>query len=672
MFRVLIISLLLIPLIFCYGEDKLKSGIDKANFDLTVKPQDDFYQYVNGTWLKNTEIPADRSRFGVFGYLRDEAEKNLRTIIEESANAENKVEGSEEQKVGDFYRSFMDSSLIEELGIKAIEKEIAAINGIKSKDELADLMAHFIKIGVQRPFSYWVNQDLKESTKYISYLNQSGLSLPDRDYYFKKDEKFVEIRNKFEKYIEDLFNLAGVKESAKKAKRILEMESEIAKEHWTRVENRDRNKTYNKYEILNLAKENSNFNWVRYFKAAGLGEETEIIVRQPSYVKAFNKLFQEVSVEDWKSYFLLKLIDTSAPYMSKNFVDLEFDFYSKTLRGVEQIRPRWKRAVRITNGSLGEVVSQVYVKKHFKPEAKKRMVQLVENLRKSYKRRIEQLDWMDEETKKEALDKLAKFRPKIGYPDKWKDYSKLMVKKDDLIGNVSLSNQVEYNRMISKLGKPIDRDEWFMTAQTVNAYYNPPMNEVVFPAAILQPPFFNMEADDAVNYGAIGAAIGHEMTHGFDDQGRKSDGEGNLRDWWTEEDNTKFIERAQVMVNQYNKFSPIDTMHVNGQLTLGENIGDLGGLTIAYYAYLMSLGNKEAPVIDGFTGEQRVFLGWAQVWANKYKDEARRQQLLTDPHSPGEYRCNGVVSNLPEFYKAFDVKEGDPMYRSENIRVKIW
>lgn len=672
MFRVLVVLILLIPLIYGCSEKQLKSGIDQANFDKSVRPQDDFFQYVNGTWLKNAEIPADRSSWGAFYVLREEAQKNLRKIIEESANAENKVEGSEEQKVGDFYLSYMDSALIEELGINPIGKEIAAIKAIKTKDELVDLMAHFVRIGVQRPFTYWINQDRKESTKYIGYLHQSGLSLPDRDYYFNKNEKFVEIRNKFVKYVEDLFVLANINKAAKKAKRIMEMETAIAKAHWTRVENRDRNKTYNKYEIVKLDKENPNFNWIRYFEGAGLGSEKEIIVRQPNYFKEFDKLFKKFSVDDWKSYFTLKLVDISAPYLSKNFVDLEFDFYSKTLRGVEKIRPRWKRAVSATNNSLGEIVGKVYVKKHFKPEAKARMVELVENLRKSYKKRIEQVDWMSEETKKEALDKLAKFRPKIGYPDKWKDYSKLVVKKDDLVGNVFLSNQVEYEREINKLGKPIDRDEWFMSPQTVNAYYNPTMNEVVFPAAILQPPFFNMDADDAVNYGAIGAVIGHEMTHGFDDQGRKSDGDGNLREWWTEEDNERFTKRAQVMIDQYNQYNPIDSMHVNGELTLGENIADLGGLTIAYYAYKMSLDGKVASVIDGFSGEQRFFLGNAQVWQSIYRDEALRQRLVTDPHSPAMYRCNGVVSNMPEFYAAFDVKEDDPMYRAEDIRVKIW
>lgn len=671
MLRNLVVLFLSILLIISCGQKQMKSGIDTANFDTSVKPQEDFYRYVNGTWLKTFEIPADKSNYGAFTKLYDEAQVNLRKIIEESA-ASNAADGTEEQKVGDFYKSFMDSTLIEKLGIKPIEGEIAKINAIKSKDELADLMAYYIQIGIQKPFTYWINQDLKESSKYIGYLNQSGLSLPDRDYYFKKDQKFVEIRSKFVKFIEDLFNEAGIENAAAKAKRIMEIETDIARTHWTRVENRDRDKTYNKFEISKLDKENPSFNWTRYFEKAGLGDEKDIIVRQPSYIKDFDKLFKKVSLEDWKSYFTLKLIDTASPYLSKNFVDLEFDFYRKTLRGIEKNRPRWKRAVSATERSLGEVVGQVYVKKYFKPEAKARMVELVENLRIAYKARIEQLEWMGPETKKEALVKLSKFKAKIGYPDKWKDYSNLVVKADDLVGNVYRSNQVEYAREINKLGKPIDRDEWFMTPQTVNAYYNPPMNEVVFPAAILQPPFFNMEADDAVNYGAIGAVIGHEMTHGFDDQGRKSDGDGNLRDWWTEEDNKRFMERAHVMIDQYDGYVPVDTLHINGKLTLGENIADLGGLTISYYAYKMSLNGKEAPVIDGLTGEQRFFIGNGQIWARLFRDEALRQRVLTDPHSPSEYRSNGIVSNMPEFYAAFDVKKGDKMYRSDDIRVKIW
>jgi len=671
MLRFLIVLTISILMIVSCGQKQMKSGIDKANFDTSVKPQEDFYRYVNGAWLNTFEIPADKSNYGAFTKIYDEAQINLRTIIEESAAA-NAAEGTEEQKVGDFYASYMDSVLTEKLGIEPLKEEMQRIESVESKEDLQKLMSHFQTIGISVPFFYFINQDQKQSDKYIGYLYQSGINLPDRDYYFKEDDKFKEIRQKYLKYIEDLFVLAGIENAVQKANSIMELETKIAKAHWTNVENRDRDKTYNKYETTDLEKETSNFKWQQYLTDAMVKENNEIVVYQPSYFKALGKLFNKETVDTWKTYFSYYLLSDLAPRLNKDFVDLNFEFFSKTLRGIEKNRPRWKRAVSATEGSLGEVVGQVYVKKHFKPEAKARMVELVENLRKSYKERIKQLEWMSPETKKEALVKLSKFKAKIGYPDKWKDYSKLVVKKDDLIGNTFRSNRVDYEREIAKLGKPIDRDEWFMTPQTVNAYYNPPMNEVVFPAAILQPPFFNMEADDAVNYGAIGAVIGHEMTHGFDDQGRKSDGEGNLRDWWTEEDANRFTERAQVMIDQYDGYIPVDTLHVNGKLTLGENIADLGGMTISYNAYKMSLNGKESPVMDGFTGEQRFFMGNAQIWARLFRDEALRQRVLTDPHSPSEYRCNGIVSNMPEFYAAFDVKEGDPMYRSEDIRVNIW
>jgi predicted metalloendopeptidase len=671
MLRLFIVLLVSIILVFSCGQKQLKSGIDKSNFDTSVKPQDDFFQYANGTWFKNTEIPADRSRYGSFAILRDEAEKNLRTIIEESAKM-SVEEDTDEQKVGDFYKSYMDSALIEKLGLKPLADELNRIEQVKTKNDLRKLFAHFELVGIQKPFGIYIDLDLKKSDSYITYLTQSGLGLPDRDYYFKEGEKFKDIREKYLVYIENILTLADVADADAKAKLIVEIEKKIAKSHWSRVENRDREKTYNKFEMKNLDELTPNFSWSKYYAESGISNKFDVIVKQPSFFKAFNNLLKNISIEDWKTYITWKLLNGSASLLSKNFVDLRFEFYGKTIRGMEKNRARWKRAVRATNGSLAEVVGKVYVKKYFKPEAKQRMVALVENLQKSFEKRLKQLDWMSVETKNEALNKLSKFGTKIGYPDKWKDYSKLVIKKDDLIGNFARSNQVAHEREVAKLGKPVDRDEWVMTPQTVNAGYYPPMNEVIFPAGILQPPFFNMEADDAVNYGAIGAAIGHEMTHGFDDQGRKLDGDGNLRDWWTEEDNKKFMKRAQVIIDQYDQYNPVDTMHVNGELTLGENIADLGGLTIAYYAYKMSLNGKESPIIDGFTGEQRFFFGFAQVWRSKLRDEEFRRRILTDPHSPGQYRCNGVASNMPEFYAAFDVKEGDPMYRPEEIRVKIW
>jgi endothelin-converting enzyme len=671
MFHTLIITLLAV--LFLTGCSKApESGLDLSNIDKSVKPQDDLYVYMNGKWLENTEIPADKSNYGTFTELYDQSQIDLKAIIEESAYSKNKEDGSDEQKVGDFYLSFMDSNLVEKLGLDPLKEDLAMIDAVKSKKDLAKLLGYFEKIGVQKQFGLYVNQDLKQSDQYIVYLTQSGLGLPDRDYYFNKDQKFEDIRKKYISFITEMFNLAGIEDGQKRAERIMKIEVELAEGHWTRVENRDMTKTYNKHTLKELQKRVSNFDFTVFFEESNLSMINDLVVEQPSYLTQFNKVYKKVSVKEWKDYFTFRLLSAFASRLNEDFVDVNFNFYGTTLSGIEQNRPRWKRAVSGINGVLGEVVGKVYVKKHFKPEAKTRMVQLVKNLQKSYAKRIEQLDWMSSDTKKEALKKLNNFVAKIGYPDKWKDYSKLVIKVDDLIGNYKRSSMVEHQRSIDKLGGPIDRGEWHMTPHTVNAYYNPTMNEVVFPAAILQPPFFNMAADDAVNYGAIGAVIGHELTHGFDDQGRKTDGEGNLRDWWTEEDGSKFTERANVMVAQFNQFNPVDTMHVNGQLTLGENIADLGGLTISYYAYKMSLGGKEAPVIDGMTGDQRFFLGWAQVWRRKYRDEELRRRILTDPHSPSRYRVIGIMPNMPEFYAAFDLKEGDGSFIPENERVKIW
>jgi len=654
------------------SQQHLKSGIDKSNFDTSVKPQQDFFTYVNGNWIKKTKIPADRASYGSFTQLFEESQKNLRKIIEEAAQTPNKKEGSDLQKIGDFYTSFMDTVQIEEKGLKPLQAELARVNAIKSRKDLVKELAHLHRIGVQTPFGYFVNQDAKNSTQYISYLSQSGLGLPDRDFYLKDNPKFRQIRAKYREYVGKLLSLAGHKMSEKEAQKLFRIEKTIAENHWTRVQNRDRDKTYNKYSIAKLKKLLPNLDWDLYAQEAGITRAKEVIVRQPDYFKALNKMLRSYPLNDWKLYLTVKLLNDAAPYLSSDFVNVNFDFYGRTLRGTPQNRPRWKRAVNATNGVLGQVLGRIYVKKYFKPEAKQRMVELVNNLKLAFKDRIEHLQWMGPETKKAALEKLSKFHTKIGYPDKWKDYSKLAIKKDDLLGNLQRASEFEYQRMIDKLGKPIDRTEWFMNPQTVNAYYNPSMNEIVFPAAILQPPFFDMSADDAVNYGGIGAVIGHEISHGFDDQGRKSDGDGNLRDWWTAKDKEEFQKRARKMVEEYNAFMPVDSLHVNGKLTLGENIGYLGGVTVAYHAYKLSLKGKKAPVIDGLTGDQRFFMGWAQVWRRKSRPEETRRRLLTDPHSPGKYRVIGILSNLPEFYRAFDVHKGDPMWRSPDKRVQIW
>ena len=670
MYKYLIIISAVLIMFSCQKE--MKSGLDLSQMDTTVRPQDNFYTYMNGTWLKEYEIPADKSNYGSFTKLADEAEQNLRGIIEESANMPNKEAGSNSQKVGDMYQSFMDSSRIEELGIAPIQENIEAINTLSSKDDLGKQFAVLDKQNVGGLFFAFVDQDAKEATRYIVNFYQSGLSLPDRSYYLSDDARFTEIRSKFVEHIEKMFNLAGIKDASAKAATIMKMETEMAQNHWTRVENRDDIKTYNMYALSDLDDEMGGFSMVDFAAESGFSSEDSVRVYQPSYFIALGKIYDKYSLDDWKTYLSWNLIHDAAPYLSSNFVNENFDFFSKTLSGIQENRPRWKRAVGSVQNVLGEVVGKLYVERYFKPEAKQRMVTLVKNLRTAFRQRIEGLEWMSDETKAKALAKLEKFNAKIGYPDKWKDYSALEIKADDLVGNMVRSALVEHERDFNKLGKPIDRDEWHMTPQTVNAYYSPTMNEVVFPAAILQPPFFNMEADDAANYGGIGAVIGHELTHGFDDQGSKSDGDGNLHNWWTEEDAKKFEERTMVMVKEYSQFNPIDTMHVNGKLTLGENIADLGGLTIAYYAYKNSLAGKESPVIDGFTGEQRFFLNWAQIWARKYRDDELRRRLKTDPHSPSEYRTNGIVVNMPEFYEAFNINDKDAMYVEAGKRVKVW
>jgi predicted metalloendopeptidase len=670
--RGIIITILFSVLLFisCKNE-KVQSGIDLANFDKSYSPQQDFYRYVNGTWLKKTKIPADKSNYGSFTALYDEAQQRLRKIIEDAANKDNPP-GSDEQKIGDFYKSFMDTAHIEALGLKSLKPSIDRVNAVNKKDDLPELIAWLQSIGVQMPFSFYVAQDGKHSDRYICYISQSGLGMPDRDYYLNNSEKFKKFRGRYKEYIIKLLTLGGEKNAANKADRIIALEKEIAQYHWTRVENRDRDKTYNNYEVSRLIKDYPHFNWEKFISNIQKEAVENIIVRQPGYLKGFDTIMKKASLDDWKNYFEFKLISAYTDVLPDDYVKADFDFYGKTLSGIEQIRPRWKRGVSMVDGNLGEVLGRIYVGLYFKPQAKERMKKLVDNLVLSYRERLRKLDWMSNATKKEALLKLSKFNAKIGYPDKWKDYSSLEIKADDLLGNYMRSNIWDHTYNMNKLGKPVDRGEWGMTPQTVNAYYSSTMNEVVFPAAILQPPFFNMEADDAVNYGAIGSVIGHELTHGFDDQGRKSDGDGNLRNWWTDEDRKKFDERAQRMVEQYDLYSPIDTLHINGRLTLGENIADLGGVTIAYYAYQNSLNGKKAPVIDKFSGNQRFFIGWAQIWRRKYKDDELRKRLLTDPHSPSEYRVNGILSNMPEFYKAFNVHEQDKMFRPEAKRVQIW
>jgi putative endopeptidase len=653
-------------------KDQKKSGIDHQYFDQNVKGNDDFYQHVNGGWLKNTEIPADKSRWGTFDILHEESLKQLHDIVDELSKQQ-LVEGSSEQKVASLYANFMDEKSIEALGIQPIQAEITNVDALKSKKDIAQLAAHFSRIGVTSPFDVGIDQDMKNSTEMVAMLGQSGLGLPDRDYYLKNDAKFKKIRSQYLKYIEKILSLAGDKQAAQHAQGILKLETQIAKIQWSNVQNRDVTKLYNIYKTQDLAKLSPKIDWQTYLEKQELSDKIKTIqVIQPSYFKGLSPIVDNTSLEVWKAYFKFHLVSDFSSLLSQAFVDNSFDFYSKQLREIKEQKPRWKRGVQLVEGTLGESLGQIYVKKYFSAEKKQRMEVLVQNLMKAYSQSIDKLDWMSPTTKVQAQKKLASFAVKIGYPNKWRDYSALEIKNNDLIGNVIRSREFEHQYALNKLGKPVDRDEWGMTPQTINAYYNASLNEIVFPAAILQPPFFDMDADDAVNYGAIGAIIGHEISHGFDDQGSQFDELGNMKNWWTAEDHRKFKEKTNTLVAQYNAYEPIKGYHVNGELTLGENIADNSGLAIAYKAYQLSLNGKAAPVLDNLTGEQRFYIGWAQAWRSKITDAMQVEFLKRDPHSPDKVRGNATLLNQAPFYDAFHIQQGDKMYLPANKRVTIW
>ena len=651
---------------------RAESGLDPESFNREVRPQDDLFHHVNGGWLARTDIPADKASYGAFDILFDKAQADLRAIVEESAKAPSRAAGSDAQKIGDFYESFMDEQRAEQLGLAPLKNELAAIDAIKTKSELARHFARFFKLNLINPIVGYVDGDAQQPTHDILYVYQGGLGLPDRDYYLKNDDKLKEYREKYVGFVGNILGQAGDANAGKSAREVFVLETRLARAHWTNVENRDAVKTYNKVTVADLSKQFPGFDWETWTRELGVTSVPAVVVSQPSYLKAFAATVNELPVDAWKPYLKAAMLNGFAPYLNKAIVDAEFGFYNTTLRGVKEQQPRWKRGINTLNGNLGEMLGKLYVERHFKPEAKARMEGLVANLREAYRNGIDRLEWMGPETKKQAQEKLAKFNPKIGYPNKWRDYSKLEIRKDDLVGNMIRAFEHENAYQLSKAGKPIDPEQWGMTPQTVNAYYNPVRNEIVFPAAILQPPFFNLEAEDAANYGGIGAVIGHEMGHGFDDQGRRFDATGALRDWWTKADEAEYQKRAKVLVEQFNQFEPLPGLHVNGELTLGENIADLTGLVIARQAYLLSLKGKEAPTVDGLTGDQRFYMGWAQSWRAKERDESLRQQVLTNVHSPEMYRANGPVRNIPEFYASFGVKEGDKMYLPPDRRVKIW
>lgn len=650
---------------------KLKSGIDLTAVDSGVRPQDDFFRYVNGAWLAKTEIPADKSRYGMFNVLYDDTQENLKKLIQEAS--EMKAEpGSNNQKLGDMYNSYMNENLANELGFEPLQSRINEIVEIADHSEVAAAMGDMFALGVDAPFGFYVYPDAKDPTTYGMWLYQSGLTLPDRDYYSKQEEKYQNFRQAMVKYIADILFSIGHGSPEEAAESILAFETRIAQKHLSQVDSRDAEKNYNMRSVDEVRTLLNGFDWKAYAKAGGLEHVDKIIVTQLPYFEEMGALFSGTELQTLKDYMTYRLVDSYASKLSSDFVNLSFDFHSKTLNGVPENRPRWKRSVAATSSVLGEVLGQQYVERHFAPAAKDKMNKLVENLIKAYSQSIDSLEWMSDETKVAAQEKLAKFTPKIGYPTQWRDYSALEIKADDLVGNYIRYNRFEQDYYVNKIGKKVDPADWGMTPQTVNAYYSPTRNEIVFPAAILQPPFFNLDAEDAVNYGAIGAVIGHEIGHGFDDQGSKYDGDGNLRSWWTEADRSAFDGRTKKLVDQYNAFEPIEGEHVNGELTLGENIGDMAGITIGYKAYQLALNGEEAPVVDGLTGAQRFFMGYAQIWRGKIRDDALRARLLSDPHSPGEYRVNGGVVNSDVFYDAFNVKEGDAMYVKPEERVRIW
>jgi putative endopeptidase len=649
----------------------LKSGLDLTGFDRSVRPQDDLYRFVGGSWLDNTAIPPDRSNYGAFVILDDQAQEEVRQLIVAASEQARRPEGSDAQKVGDFYLAYMDTVRVESLGITPLAAEIAQIDALRTPSDVARYIGYSQRIGLGQPFAWFSNTDNKNSSVYIGTLFQNGLTMPDRDYYLSLDEKYARFRAAFAQYVEDMLARAGERDARSAAARIAALETRIANYQWTKVQNRDPVKTYNPMTLPEYQKLAPGFDWVAFF--AGMDAPVQRLdINQPSFIKGMAQLVRTVPVSDWRAYFKFQLLDDYAPALSAQFADLEFNFHQKTLLGVPEPRPRWRRAVDSMDGNMGELVGKMFVESHFGAEAKQRMLELVGNLLKAFDTSIDSLDWMGPATRAEAKKKLAKITVKIGYPDQWRDYGSLSVRRDDLVGNLLRGAEFQHRRFVTRTGGPVDKGEWLMTPQTVNAYYNPGTNEITFPAAILRWPFFDGSADAAVNYGGIGSVIGHEISHGFDDSGRQYDGDGNLRDWWTAEDGVKFKQRADALVKQYSAYTVLDNRHLNGELTLGENIGDLSGMAVAFKAYKIALAGKEAPVIDGFTGEQRFFLGWSQVWRRKYRDDDLLRRLVIDPHSPSEFRANVPASNIDGFYEAFGVKAGDRLYRAPADRVKIW
>ena len=645
------------------------SGIQTADMDTAVRAEDDFFGYSNGTWLRTVQIPPDRSRYGVDVIMAEHSLAQLRELIEAARNSRD----SDSQKVSALYTSFMDEPRIEELGVKPLQAELDAIAAIKTADEIGPLMARLDRMGVGAPIGIDVAPDAKRSSQYALWIDQGGLGMPDRDYYLNGDAKFVEFRAKYREHMARMLQLLGDAQPTDEANHILGLETALAKMQWTRVANRDPQKTYNPQTLVQLQTLAQSINWNIYFRTAGVPKALPtLIVRQPDYLNKFARFIKTGALSTWKEYFRYRLLSSYAAFLPKVFVDEDFAFKQGVLRDTPQNQERWKRGCQLVDRLIGEASGKLYVAKYFPPKSKARIDDLVANLLKAYAGSIEQLSWMSAATKIEAQAKLRKINVKVGYPKKWRDYSKLMISRTDLLGNVRRASQFESDRKVAQLGGPIDRDEWEMTTPTVNAYYDPQLNEIVFPAGILQLPVFNPDAEDAFNYGATGATIGHEISHGFDDEGSQFDSDGNLRDWWSAEDHAKFKAKTDKLIKEYNAFEPLPGFHINGELTLGENIADIAGIEIAYKAYMTSLNGLPPPAIDGMTADQRFYIGYAQSWLSKERDAATLAQLKSDPHSPEKYRVNGVVVHMPSFYTTFAVKDGDKMFIPPEDRVTLW
>ncbi len=651
----------------------MKSGLSTQHFKVSIRPQDDLFRFANGTWLDETQIPEDRAWWGAPVELRELSEKRVKAIIDDLA-ATPAPHGTNGQKIADLYSSFMNEVAIEAAGINPIRSDLARAEAISNLAQFTEFMADLERRGTGGFFYAYISGDVKDVDTNVTHIGQAGIGLPDESYY--TDEEFAEIRVTYLAHIEKMLEIAGVSGAADHAHRVFALETEIASHHWDQVKDRDADLTYNKFSFAELKSLAPRFDWDLYLSAGQIPAKVfeTLIIGEPSFFEGLSAMFANFDLEKWRSWLIWNVVHGSAPYLHTPLVQENFNFYARTLSGVPGMRARWKRAISLTEGGLGEAIGEIYVERHFPAAAKVRMQELVHNLIEAYRISISELDWMTEATKIKALEKLSKFRTKIGYPDKWRDYSSLEIDREDLIGNLGRINAFSLAIEFEKIGKPVDRDLWLMFPQTVNAYYRPDLNEIVFPAAYLQPPFFDLEADDAANYAAVGSTIGHEIGHGFDDQGSKYDGDGFLHNWWSDEDRAEFDKRAAMLIKQFDECYPADLpdMHVNGALTVGENIGDLGGVCIAYRAYQISLGEGQAPIIDGYTGAQRFFLAYSQSNQAKWRPEMLRTLISSDPHSPDEFRTNQIVKNVNEFYEAFDVQPGDALYLPEDQRVRIW